>query len=82
MNKEKILPIVRKIRDRGSNFRYETCETRLLPSFVTISRRIFSFYFARYFLRIVQVNKEKILSIVTSPIVTRDGYYWKGNLRP
>ena len=42
MNKEKILPIVRKIPDRGSNFRYETCKARLLPSFVTISRSIFS----------------------------------------
>ena len=57
MNKEKILPIVtstivtmkmvtigRKIRDRGSNFRYETCKARLLPSFVTISRSIFSLF--------------------------------------
>ena len=44
MNKEKILPIVRKIRDQGSNFRYETCKARLLPSFVTIARSIFSLF--------------------------------------
>ena len=57
MNKEKILPIVtstivtmkmvtigRKIRDQGSNFRYETCKARLLLSFVTISRSIFSLF--------------------------------------
>ena len=57
MNKEKILPIVtstivtmkmvtigRKIRDQGSNFRYETCKARLLPSFVTISRSVFSLF--------------------------------------
>ena len=57
MNKEKILPIVtstivtmkivtigKEIRDQGSNFRYETCKARLLPSFVTITRSIFSLF--------------------------------------
>ena len=56
MNKEKILFIVTnplvtmemvtsgsKIRDQGSNFRYETCKARLLPSFVTITK-VFSLY--------------------------------------
>ena len=64
MNKEKILfivtsTIVREIRDQGSNFRHETCKASLLPCLVTITKSIFSFYFAHYFLRIDQVNKEK-----------------------
>ena len=62
--------IVREIRDQGSNFRYEPCKARLLPSFVTITKSIFSFCFDHSFLRNAQVNKEKILPIVTNPIVT------------
>ena len=57
MNKEKILIIItsplvtmdmvtsgREIRDKGSNFRYETCKARLLPSFVIILKSIFSLF--------------------------------------